>query len=152
MVVSERALKWAMRLYPPLFLQRIWVKKFEKGFTGVHVKVNRSLLNINYNRSIFGGSIFSAADPFYPILFHEVLRRKGYKTRIWVKRCEVDFIKPGHGDLYFRIGITEADINEVCNTLDAGNKFIKFYPIEIFDKDRQLCTRVLSEIYIRLLN
>ena len=151
MQVSERVLKWAMRLYPPLLLQRIWVQNFVRGFTGVQVKINKSLFNINYNRSIFGGSIFSAADPFYPILFHQVLRKRGYKPLIWVKRSEIDFIKPGNKSLYFRISITEHDVAEACSALDAGNKFVKTYPIEIFDIEGQLCSLVHTEIYIKAL-
>ena len=45
MVISENMLKWGMRFYPPLFFQRIWVKKFDKGFSGVHVKIFKSFLN-----------------------------------------------------------------------------------------------------------
>jgi acyl-coenzyme A thioesterase PaaI-like protein len=72
MVVSEKTLKWIMRFYPPLLLQRIWVIGFDKGFKGVSVKISKSLLNRNYNGSIFGGTIFAAADPFYPVLFNLV--------------------------------------------------------------------------------
>ena len=57
MLVSENVLKWALRFYPPLLFQRIWVIRFTKGFRGVRVKVNRSLINNNYNNSIFGGTI-----------------------------------------------------------------------------------------------
>ncbi|WP_256012579.1 DUF4442 domain-containing protein [Desertivirga xinjiangensis] len=151
MVVSERALKWAMRIYPPLLLQRIWVMEFHKGFMGVNVKIARSILNINYNRSIFGGTIFCAADPFYPILFHEILLRRGYKTRIWVKHTEVDFIKPGRTSLYFEIRLSKEDIEEVCTVLQSGEKFLKTYLTEVSDKNGQLCALVKNEIYIRHL-
>lgn len=140
-----------MRIYPPLLLQRIWVRKFHKGFTGVSVKIARSILNINYNRSIFGGTIFCAADPFYPILFHEILLRRGYKTRIWVKHTEVDFIKPGRTALYLEIRLSMEDIEEVCTVLQSGNKFLKTYSTEVSDKNGQLCALVKNEIYIRHL-
>src|ERR1700748_886149 len=107
MVVSENLLKWAMRLYPPLFFQRIWVVKFSKGFKGVHVKISKSLLNLNYNNSIFGGTIFSAADPFYPLLFHQVFTHKGYKVIAWSKSAEIQFIKPGLNKLYFKISLSD---------------------------------------------
>src|SRR6201996_6877778 len=119
MRVSENLLKWAMRLYPPLLFQRIWVIKFEKGFTGVKVKVNKSLLNNNYNNSIFGGTIFSAADPFYPILFHRVLSQKGHKVRVWAKSAHIEFILPGRKDLFFTIRITPDNIAEVEQLLLA---------------------------------
>ena len=79
MNVSPKTLKWLLRFYPPLFFQRIWVVKFGEDFTWVEVKINKSILNINYNKTLFGGTIFSASDPFYAILFDQILQKKGFK-------------------------------------------------------------------------
>lgn len=140
-----------MRFYPPLFLQRIWIKEFEKGFTGVEVKISRSILNLNYNRSIFGGTIFSATDAFHPVLFHELLLKRGIKTKIWVKRSEIEFVKPAYKNLYFKINITEADISRICSTLSEFGKLLQPSTIEICDKDGSLCALVKNEVYIRYL-
>src|ERR1700712_3934739 len=148
MVVSENVLKWALRLYPPLLFQRIWVIGFEKDFRGVNVKVNKSLVNNNYNNSIFGGTIFAAADPFYPLLFHQVLTHKGYKVRVWLKSAEINYLKPGRTDLFFNINLTESDIEEVEEILNTNGKHIKAYPIEMFNKEGEMCVSVSSEIYI----
>ena len=152
MVVSENVLKWALRFYPPLLFQRIWVIRFEKNFRGVKVKVNKSLINNNYNNSIFGGTIFAAADPFYPLLFHQVLTHKGYKVRVWMKSASINYVKPGRTDLFFNINITEADIKEIEQVLNTNGKHIKAYPIEMFNKEGELCVFALSEIYIRNLD
>ena len=151
MVVSENVLKWALRFYPPLLFQRIWVVRFEKDFLGVKVKVNKSLINNNYNNSIFGGTIFAAADPFYPLLFHQALTKKGYKVRVWMKSAHIDYIKPGRKDLYFDISISEDDIKEIEMVLANDEKHIKAYPIEMYDKDGELCVSVMAEVYIRNL-
>ena len=82
MKVSEKTLKWVMRFYPPFFFQRIWVQRFHPGFTGVDVKISKSLLNRNYNASIFGGTIFAAADPFYALLFDQLFRRRGDRKSV----------------------------------------------------------------------
>ena len=151
MVVSENVLKWVMRLYPPMLFQRIWVISFEKGFRGVKVKVNRSLFNTNYNHSIFGGTIYAAADPFYPLLFHQLLVHKGYKVRVWMKSAEIFYLKPGRKDLYFTIHISDEDIAEVEETLNRGEKYIKSHPIAMYDKNDELCAEVKCEVYVRNL-
>lgn len=151
MVVSENVLKWAMRLYPPLLFQRIWVIKFHKDFRGVKVKVNKSLINNNYNSSIFGGTIFASADPFYPLLFHQVFTHKGYKVRVWLKSAEINYIKPGRTDLFFTINISETDIEKIEKVLNTTGKHVKAYPIEMYNKDGELCVTVNCEIYIRNL-
>src|SRR5690606_24363501 len=107
MRVSENLLKWTIRFYPPLFFQRIWVKKFHKNFRGVDVKIHRSFLNKNYNASIFGGTIFSATDPFYAILFDQILQREGYRVRVWLKSAEIQYIKPAFHALFFTITIND---------------------------------------------
>jgi acyl-coenzyme A thioesterase PaaI-like protein len=151
MVVSENVLKWAMRFYPPLLFQRIWVIRFGKDFRGVKVKINKSLINNNYNNSIFGGTIFAAADPFYPLLFHQLLTHKGYKVRVWLKSASINYVKPGRTDLFFNINIPESDIDEIEQVLNTSGKHIKAYPIEMFNKEGELCVSVQSEIYIRNL-
>ncbi len=151
MVVTENMLKWAIRFYPPLFFQRIWVKEFDKGFMGVHVKISKSILNINYNSSIFGGTIFSASDPFYALLFDQLLKRRGYKTRVWLKSANIEYLKPGRTNLYFKISLSEEDILEAEHALRTAGKFIKAFPLEIFNSEGELCAKVINEVYIRNL-
>lgn len=152
MVVSEVMLKWAMRLYPPLFFQRIWVLNIDKGFKGVHVKIKKSFLNKNYNNSIFGGTIFSAADPFYPVLFHQLLSRKGYKLKVWSKSSSIHYLKPGSSDLYFKINLTDYEIDNAELVLNTSGKYMAHHPIDIYNKDGEICVSVMNEVYLRNLN
>jgi hypothetical protein len=152
MIVSEKTLKWALCLYPPLFFQRIWVKKFHTGFRGADVKISRSLLNRNYNGSIFGGTIYAATDPFYSILFDQLLQREGFKTRVWLKSASIQYLKPGRSALYFTIQITDEMLNEAIETLNTKGKFVKAFPMEIKNKEGEVCATVMNEVYIRNLH
>jgi acyl-coenzyme A thioesterase PaaI-like protein len=153
MAVSENTLKWLMRLYPPLFFQRIWVREFSKGFKGVKVKINKSLLNKNYNGSIFGGTIFAAADPFFPILFNQTLNLNGKKRlKIWSKSSKIDFLKPGLTDLFFEIKLTDTDIERVLETLTIVGKYEGCFPVDIYNKNDEICVSLLIEVYVRDLD
>jgi hypothetical protein len=149
MIVSERTLKWAMCLYPPLLFQRIWVKKFHPGFKGVDVKVANSFLNRNYNGSIFGGTIYAATDPFYALLFDQLMQRSGFKVRVWLKSAAIQYLKPGLSDLYFTIIISDEMIAEAEASLNDTGKFVKSYPMELFNSKGELCASVMNEIYLR---
>ena len=151
MQFSENTLKWAMRFYPPLFFQRIWVKKFHKDFKGVEVKISKSLVNSNYNNSIFGGTIFSASDPFYALLFDQVLIRRGYKIRVWLKSAQINYLKPGRTDLHFKIELTEEDILEAEMALKTVGKFVRAFPMEIRGANGEICASVINEVYVRNL-
>ena len=141
-----------MRLYPPLFFQRIWVQKFEGDFTSCSVKLSKSFLNKNYNGSIFGGTIYAATDPFYALLFDQLMQRRGFKVRVWLKSASIQYLKPGRGNLYFTIRVTEVMIADAEEALKTVGKFVKAYPMEITNKEGELCATVMNEVYIRNLH
>ncbi|MCC8408061.1 DUF4442 domain-containing protein [Mucilaginibacter sp. UR6-1] len=152
MVVSENTLKWAMRFYPPLLFQRIWLQRVEPGFTGLSVRINKSWLNKNYNNSIFGGTIFAAADPFYPVLFHQLFSHKGYKVIAWLKSSAIQYLKPARTDLTFSVRLLKGDIELVEHNLKHYGKHVKHYYIDMYDTNNELCVSITNEIYLRDLN
>lgn len=152
MVVTEWMLKWGMRLYPPLLFQRIWVRSFATDFKGVSVVIRKSLLNKNYNNSIFGGTLFAAADPFYPVLFHQIFLRKGYNVIVWLKSAEIQYLKPAATHMHFDISIDDATIAEAEQMLLTDGKFIRTFEIGIFNKQNELCVVVQAEAYARKLD
>jgi acyl-coenzyme A thioesterase PaaI-like protein len=149
MLISENNLKWLMRFYPPMFFQRIWVTRIHKNFRGIEIKINRSLFTTNLGNSIFGGTIFTATDPFYALLFGQILQRQGFKITVWLKSAQISYIKPGRTDLRYTIIINEEMIAEAVTALKEDGKLVKAYPIEIFDKHGELCATASNEIYIR---
>jgi hypothetical protein len=152
MIVSEKTLKWGLCLYPPLLFQRIWVRRFHAGFRGVDVKINKSLFNKNYNNSIFGGTIYAATDPFYALLFDQLLQRKGFKVRVWLKSASIQYLKPGRGDLFFTVTISDDMLDEAILALTTTGKFVKAYPMELNSSSGELCATVMNEVYIRNLH
>lgn len=153
MKYTPKALKWLLRIYPPFFFQRIWVKKIHEDFAGVDVKINRSIFNMNANKTIFGGTIFSAVDPFYAILIDQRLQSRGFKKTVaWLKSATIEYKKPGLSDLHFSIQIKDSDFNECIETLNQRGRLIKSFTIEIYNKNKEICAIAKNEIYIRDLN
>jgi hypothetical protein len=152
MVVSENTLKWIMRLYPPLLFQRIWVREFNKDFKGVRVKIIKSIFKKNYNGSIFGGTIFAAADPFYPVLFDRVLNTGDRKLKIWSKSSKINFLKPALSSLSFQIILSDTDIELAIYTLNTTGKYENSFPIDIYNNNNEVCVSLMNEVYIRDLN
>lgn len=152
MKVTPNRLKWVLRFYPPFFFQRIWVKSIREGYTGADVTIRKSLLNINGNRSIFGGTIFSSIDPIYPLLIDAYVRSKGLrKTVSWLKSAQIDYKKPGYRSLHFSVKLEPADMQSALETLLTDGKVIKTFCTDIFDVDGLHCATVRNEIYIRNL-
>jgi hypothetical protein len=76
---------------------------------------------------------------------------KGYKVRVWLKSAQINYLKPGRTDLFFTIDITQGDIEEVEHVLNTIGKHTKAYPIEMYNKEGELCVSVFTEVYIRNL-
>lgn len=141
-----------MRFYPPLFFQRIWVKRFHPGFRGIDVVIYKSIFNRNYNASIFGGTIYAAVDPFYPILFDQILKNKGFKTLVWLKSGSVKYIKPARSNLNFTIQLSDDEIKEAEEMILSTGKFVGSYHITLYNQQQEACAWMESEVYVRDLN
>lgn len=152
MKLTEFKLKWLMNLYPPMLFQRIWVKKVHENFRGMDVKINRALITTNVGNSTFGGTLFTATDPFYAMLFGQIMHHKGINVTVWLKSAHIQYLKPAYKDLYYTIIITEEMVQEAELAIKTVGKFAKEYPIEIFTKDGELCVIAHNEVYIRDLN
>jgi 3-isopropylmalate dehydratase small subunit len=149
MRVSENILKWAMRLYFPLFFQRIWTKKIYKGFTKADVKINKSLATINFGNAIFGGTIYSATDPIFAMLLGQIIRHKGYKISVWLKTASIKYVKPGVEDLYFTIDVTDEMVEQVQHELDEKGVSVCSTTIYIYNKKRILHAIAKNTICIK---
>ncbi len=147
---TPKSLKWILRFYPPFLFQRIWVNHILDGFMGVDVQIKKSIFNINANKSIFGGTIYSATDPFYAILIDQALQARGFKKTIaWLKSGSIAYKKPGMTHMHFSIRISDEDMHECIDSLANRGRLIKTFIIEIFDKNNELCAVATNEIYIR---
>lgn len=153
MKLSPKTMKWLLRFYPPFFFQRIWVVKIYKDYTGLELKIYKSIFNINTNKSIFGGTIFSAIDPVYPLLFNSILIHRGYRRTIsWLKSAQIQYIKPGTSTLYLQVRIREDEIDEIQQTIQKEGKVVKTFSSNITDKHGDICAVSHNEIYIRDLS
>ncbi|MCL8000825.1 YiiD C-terminal domain-containing protein [Brucella sp. 21LCYQ03] len=141
-----------LRFYPPFFFQRIWVKSIREGYSGADVVVHKSLLNMNGNGAIFGGTIFSSIDPIYPVLIGAFVKSKGLnKTISWLKSAHIEYKKPGYRSLHFSVTLDPAQMQEALDTLLVHGKVVKTFSTDIFDVDGLHCATVRNEIYIRNL-
>ena len=80
------------------------------GNTYMKVKIRRSILNINFHRTIFGGSIFSAFDPYFPTMYYNIFALKNRKLEIWLKSANIKYKRPATTHLTLEFNITKEDI------------------------------------------
>lgn len=149
MKVNKDLMTWALRIYPPLFFQRIWVRRILPGYRGIDVKVHYSILNRNSNGSIFGGTIFSATDPLYALLLDHIMRSRGMDVIVWLKSAKIRYIIPARSALFISIRIKEETIQEAMDSLHSSGKYVETFTIELVDRSGEVCAVAENEVYIK---
>ena len=85
----------------------------------MNVVFKKSIFNINYYKSIFGGSIFSACDPYFPIMYYYIFK---IKIESVGKKAEINYLKPAESSLRLNFKIKESQVNKIENILQEKGK------------------------------
>ena len=101
--LSPKIVRLILNLFPPLLFNRISIQSIKKDFMEIKVRIRHSIINKNFHRTIFGGTIFSAIDPYFPIMYWQIFSRKKLPIEVWIKSAEISYINPAETDLYLDI-------------------------------------------------
>ena len=143
------SLKFILNIFPPFFFNRIIVKRFSPDFKAAHLKIRRSLLNKNLNRTIFGGTLYSAADPIYALMYWQIFIHRGHELEAWTRTAKIEFIKPGDSHLTLHFALSEEDIETAEKQLLESGKIQRWHTANAINKRGEICTAVHVEVYIR---
>ena len=89
----------------------------------VEVRMPLVLSNTNYVGTQFGGSLYSMADPFYMFL---LMWNLGPGYIVWDKSAQIEFIKPGTGEVKAMFHIPQSEIDEVREIVARERKTSRF--------------------------
>lgn len=148
-MIRRRILRFVLNIFPPLFFNRIVLKKVSKDYTEFRVVLRRSILNMNFHRTIFGGTIFSAFDPYFPTMYYNIFKQKDRKLEIWLKSANIKYKRPATSDLYINFKISNENIIEAENILNKVGKFEKWHKVEAINDKGIVCAEAEMLIYLR---
>ena len=145
-IYKPRIIKFGLNLWPPFWGAGIKILHISEDFRLVKVRLKLSWWNKNANRTQYGGSIFSLTDPIYSMMLIGILREEYY---VWDKEASINFIKPGHSDLYADFEISEGMIEDIFEKTRNGDKWFPEFIIHIKDKDGNVVSEVKRKLYVR---
>ena len=149
MKTPKFAIKFVLNLFPPLLFNRIVLKEISDDFMQMRVIIRRALFNINFHKTIFGGSIFSACDPYFPTMYYHIFANKNRKLIIWLKSAEIQYLLPANSSLKLYFKITKEDVLIAEKTLDEKGKFEIWHTVEAISKKGVICARAKMLVYLR---
>ncbi len=146
---TERQLRWVLSVYPPFLLNRIRVAAIGPGFRTCRVHVHRSVVTRNLQGSTFGGTIYSAADPIYPLMYWQIFAHRGERVQAWLRSATVRYLKPASGRVTFEFALSDDDVERACAALAEHGRYAHTHTAEAVSVDGQVCTVVDAEVYLR---
>ena len=111
----------------------------------VHLRLRLNIWTYNYVGTIFGGSLFSAADPFYMLMW---IRSLGSNYVVWDKSASIRFKKPGKTALFAKLQITETDFKEIKDAVAQSGETTRTFVIQWKDKDEVVHAEIERLCYI----
>jgi acyl-coenzyme A thioesterase PaaI-like protein len=111
----------------------------------VHLRLGLSIWTYNYVGTIFGGSMFSAADPFYMLM---LVRSLGSDYVVWDKSASIRFKRPGKTAFFAKLQINEADFKEIKDAVAQSGETTRTFVIQWKDKDGVIHAEIERQCYI----
>jgi hypothetical protein len=111
----------------------------------VHLRLRLNIWSYNYVGTIFGGSMFSASDPFYMLM---LFRSLGPRFVVWDKSAGIRFRKPGKETLYAKLQISATDFKEIKDAVAQNGEVTRSFIIQWKDKNGVVHAEIERQCYI----
>ncbi len=143
---KTRRTRWGLNLFPAWRGTGARVTYIASDWREVRVELPLSWRTRNYVGTIFGGSLYGAADPIYMIMLIQVL---GPGYMVWDKAATIRFLRPGRSKLRARFVLDDAEIAEIRRVLETAPKTDRVYVVDLADAHGVVHARVEKTVNIR---
>lgn len=150
MKLSPFVTRLMLNFFPPLFFNRIKIVKLSDDFTFCRVLVKKSVFNTNLQKSIFGGTMFSAGDPFQAIMYWQYFAHHNIHVQAWLKKAQISYRQPAFDSLQLEFKLTETDIAEAKSALTETGRFEKWHEIPILTVRGEPVAIIKTLVHLRL--
>jgi hypothetical protein len=135
-----------MNLWPPFLGAGIRVRRLQPDWKEIDVEMRLHRWNSNYVGTHYGGSLYSMTDPFLMLMLIENL---GRDYVVWDKSASIRFRKPGKGTVRASFRLTEAEIEEIRETLKTQEKIERMFAVEVKDESGSIVAEVQKQLHVR---
>lgn len=136
-----------LNLWPPFLINAIRVQSLSDDYTEARVVLRLRPWNRNYVKTQFGGNLFAMVDPFWMLL---VMHQLGNDYYVWDKAGAIDFVAPGHEDVYARFRLEPGVVDELRVAAAGGDKVLRWFETEVCTASGKVIAVVRKQIYVRL--
>ncbi|MBS1957995.1 MAG: DUF4442 domain-containing protein [Bdellovibrionales bacterium] len=137
--------RWLFNLWPCIWFTGARVLSVSPDFKELRVKLPLNLHTYNWVGTIFGGSIYAAADPFFMVMLIEIL---GKSYVVWDKGASVRFRRPGKTTLYYDFKLTDEVIATARSKADAEGEYTFDLYVNAIDEAGVVHAEITKTMYV----
>lgn len=146
---DESAKTWLFRMginnYPMFWGTGGKTLYIKSDWSHVTVGLKLGIMTRNYVGTIFGGSMFSAMDPFHIIMLMHLV---GKDFIVWDKAAKVEFKKPGKKALKMDIKYDPNEVENIRQQAQTQGKYIFTKSADWIDADGDVVCTVEKTLYV----
>ena len=147
--LKPQELKRILNLWFPFLVNRIQIISIASDFHQMQVRLKYSFWNRNPNKSVWGGSITSALDPFFPVMMKQIILRRGIRTDFLSKSVHVEFIRQVDTNIFFQFNISATEVLNAEKILNNDGKYEGWHPVDGVDAEGNVCVNGKVQVYLR---
>lgn len=139
--IFRRALNW----YPMYWCTQGQVLFIKHNWQHAVIRLRLSFWTKNYVGTIFGGSMFSALDPFHMVLLIKCL---GNDYIVWDKAGSIQFKKPGRGILKAEVTYDDHELEIIRQETNKNGRYEFLKSTNWVDEEGQIVSTFQKTIFV----
>jgi hypothetical protein len=140
----SRRMRWLFNWWPCIFCSGGWIHFISGDFKELHVSIRLNWRTRNRVGTVYGGSIYSSVDPYYMLLFMEIL---GKDYVVWDKGASVKFVRPIIEQVKCRFLITDDLIEKVKQEIACKGEYSFELPLQYEDDAGKVYATFTKSVY-----
>lgn len=141
---KSRLMRWAFNFWPCIYCSGGKVAFIAGDYKELHVSLKLGIRTRNRVGTVYGGSIYSSIDPYFMLLFMEVL---GKEYVVWDKGATIKFVRPIINKVKCRFLITNEIVENVKQQIAANGEYNFELPIAYVDDDGKVYATFTKQVY-----
>lgn len=140
----SRQMRWAFNFWPCIWCTGSRVEFIAGDFKELHVSIKLNIRTRNRVGTVYGGSIYSSVDPYFMLLFMEIL---GRDYVVWDKGASMKFVRPIVEKVKCRFLITDELIAEVKQKIAENGEYTFDLPLKYEDDNGTVYATFTKQVY-----
>ncbi len=141
-----KLLRWRFNRYPAYRQSGARVTHIGEDFREITIKLPLNRLTRNLHGTIYGGAMYAAVDPLHAVL---VAYHLGPDYHVWMKSAQIDFKRPGRGDLVATARVSQHELDEIRAALAHTSKLDRVFKLNLTDAAGAVCVHFTFTVHIK---